>query len=172
VFSTHDQTATKRKVRIVKPRTISRAGAVSLILAGGVALLFIIIRLLIRSEEPVRPYVRTLTDYELEWKCEQGHVFRAAGQVEPKSCWTCSRQAFPVTRFTCPTHGEEEVLVKFKVGDDGAPRPSEYRLWGAKDWHPASEGVPCPRCRKPMDRVPLESLIPEKKREPRREERP
>jgi hypothetical protein len=164
--------AQRRKVRIVKHRTISRAGIISLTVTGGVAILIIFTRQMVRTEEPIRPLERTLTDYELEWKCEQGHTFRAAGQVDPKVCWTCGQPSFPVAKFGCAAHGQYDVLVRFTVAEDGVPKPAEYRLWGTKEWTPAAEGVHCPRCRKPMDRVPAESLIPEKKREPRREERP
>ena len=162
----------KRKVRIVKPRIFSRAGAVSLAMAGGAALLIIITRLLVRTEEVVRPYERTVVDYQFEWKCEQGHSFSASGQIEPRPCWTCSQPAYPVTKFTCSTHGTFDVSVRFAKVEDGSIKPVEYRPLGTKDWVPVAEGALCPRCKRVMERVNPEPLVPPKKREPRREERP
>jgi len=156
----------RRTVRIVKPRSGSRAGAISLAAVIGAAVLFLIVRYSLRSEETVQPFVRTFSDLEVDWKCEAGHTFRAAGQVEPRRCWTCNAAAFPVRRAACPVHGETEIWVRFSVDADGTPRPSSYRTVGG-EWTDAATPPICPKCKRDMQPVredPLAKLKSKKLR--------
>ena len=125
---------------------------ISLAVAVGAVLLFLGIRHSLRSEEPVPPHVRTFFDVELEWKCEAGHSFRAAGQVEPRRCWTCNRPAYPARGAVCPVHGETDVWVKFTLGTDGTPRPASYRTVGG-EWTNADSPPQCPKCKREMTPV-------------------
>ena len=127
--------------------------------AGSAALLLIIFRVLVRTDDRPKPFERTITDVELVWRCDTGHEFHAAGQVEARACWTCGRSAYPVTRYECPVHGEFEVSVKFKQSQAGVAEPSELRL-APRDWVPADKPLECPRCRRAMTRVPTDSRLP------------
>lgn len=156
----------RRTVRIVQPRTGSRAGIILLAIVGSAAVLFFIIRYAVRSEEPVQPLVRTLSDLELDWKCEAGHGFRAAGQVEPRRCWTCTAPAFAVRKFTCPVHGETDAWVKFSLESDGVPRPLAYRAIGG-EWSDAGSPPSCPKCKREMQPVREDPLAKLKSKKPR-----
>lgn len=145
-------------VRIVKPRTVSRAALVSL-LAITIAALFLpaMWHVSRREREDESPVFRTLTDVELKWKCEAGHTFRAAGQVGPRLCWTCDRDAYPVTQRVCPVHGSFQVVVQFADGEDGVPRMSKLRFFG-QDWVTVEDGLVCPRCSRRLAYQPPDPL--------------
>lgn len=151
-------TTHRRTVRIVGRRRPSRAATVSLIIAGMTAVgVFAVWRVWRSDEEVVQPYVRTIFDTELQWRCEAGHVFEALGQVEPKHCWKCGRLAYPITHYKCPVHGDFEAAVRFAMDHDGTVHPTELRFPGGS-WIPAEGRPPCPRCGRPMDLVSAHSL--------------
>ena len=151
----------RRTVRIVKSRTTSRASTVSLALAIGAAFFMLALWWMWRDDDVVFPPQRTLTAVEMTWKCPVGHVFRAAGQIESRACWTrnCDRPAYPVAQYACPEHGAYEAAVRFRRGENGAASVAELRLIG-RDWV-AADKVACPRCGKGLiyaSRDPLESV--------------
>jgi hypothetical protein len=135
----------RRTVRIVKPRRISNVGLISILLAVAAAILLLLTRQAFRSPEPLPPTHRTIFDVELEWKCDAGHTFKAAGQITPRKCWTCRQPAYPIGHYACPTHGTFEVAGQYEADDSGAPRLSFYRVYGGT-WTPVGEGLKCPRC--------------------------
>lgn len=140
----------RRTVRIVGSRSATRSALVSLSLAIVVALLVFSVWRVLREDDTRPTAPRTLEQLTLEWKCDQGHVFDAAGQVGPRECWICDHEAYPISRqYACPVHGAHEVAVRFTIGDHGVPRPLELRL-PELGWMPVEEGVPCPRCARPL----------------------
>ena len=153
--------ARRRTVRIIKPRTTPWA-AISLLAAAVAAMSSLAVWRLWQTEEP-QPYRRKLTDVELEWKCDAGHSFRAAGQVDPRECWKCdppALAAYPIDNYVCPRGHSYEVAVRFAQGDDGAPKVTQLRLAG-RDWTPIEEGLRCPRCKNRLVRKrrdPLEGI--------------
>lgn len=153
VPSTH-----RRTVRIVGRRRPSRTATVSLIVAGMTAAgVFGIWRVWHSGEARLEPYVRTIFDTELRWRCEAGHLFEAPGQIEPRHCWKCGGIAYPVTQYRCPTHGAFEAAVQFASDPDGTVRPAQLRFRG-DSWLPAEDHPACPRCGQPMELVPVHSL--------------
>lgn len=156
----------RRTVRIVKPRSGSRAGAITLAAIVGAGILLLLVRNALRSEETVQPFVRKFSDVDLEWKCEAGHTFPAAGQIEPRKCWTCNATAFPIRKASCPVHGETDVWVKFAADAEGTPRPSAYRAVGGEWTEPGASPI-CPKCKREMSPVrddPLAKLKSKKQR--------
>jgi len=139
---------------------------ISLAAAVGAAVLFLIVRQALRSEETVQPFVRTFSDIEVGWRCEAGHTFPGTLQVAPRNCWTCNAEAYPVRKAVCPVHGEAEVWVKFSVGADGTPRPSAYRSVGG-DWTEAGTPPICPKCKREMHLVREDPLAKLKSKKPR-----
>jgi hypothetical protein len=133
-------------VRIVGPRRISRNSAITLVLVCLAALAIPAGWRLSRSDEPLRALQRRLEEVELEWKCPLGHVFYAAGQVEPRRCWECDRESYPVTHFACAVHGPVEVLIKYRRTSEGAAEVWQLRPWSGGVWVAAADGVNCPRC--------------------------
>ncbi len=105
-------------------------------------------------------------DSELDWKCEQGHVFEAQGQIGGRPCPTCGEMAYPFTAYHCDTHGDYEVKVQFQRDEQGRARPALYRV-GHGQWSTAGEGPKCPRCEKIMSRKsqdPLEGRVKPKRK--------
>lgn len=139
----------RRTVRIVGPRTASRAATASLGLAAAAAILLLIVWRSWRTEDVVHPPPRELGGVELRWKCDRGHEFVASGQVRPRECWTCGQPTYPVFEYYCGTHGAFEVAVLFSNNASDRPVPSQWRLAGRR-WVEAKEKLLCPRCRGPL----------------------
>ena len=135
----------QRKVRIVSPRSGSRAATVSIIVAGTSAILLLVVWRSWRSEDQVRPHQRALAEWETEWKCEAGHSFFAAGQVDPRSCWTCDEPAYPLAIYRCEIDGAYQVSVMLSENGSGRAVPSRWLLAGRR-WVEAEEALRCPRC--------------------------
>lgn len=135
----------RRTVRIVKPRTLPRTATVSLAVALGAAVCLLALWHFWQREEVVPPHQRILTEWETDWKCDDGHMFHAAGQVEPRACWTCGKPAYPVASYKCPGHGAYEVTARFTLDDNGNPKVSHLRLPG-RSWVSVEGGLRCPRC--------------------------
>ncbi len=150
----------RHTVRIIKHRTLSRPAVISLAVTGGAALCVLALWRFWQHEDVVRPRQRSLIEWETDWKCDSGHTFRAAGQIEPRSCWTCGKPAYPVTHYECPVHGTYEVSARFTTGADGAPKVAFLRLRGGP-WIAVEEGLRCPQCSSPLQYVgndPLRAL--------------
>jgi len=139
----------RRTVRILKPKSASRTARLSLVTAVGVAIVTLALWRVWRHEDDVAPPGRRLIDVELTWRCEAGHTFQAAGQLLPRQCWICDRQAFPLIVMYCPTHGAFDVLVRFAPGTDNVPEVAQLKLVGYR-WVDAAEGLTCPRCREKL----------------------
>lgn len=142
----------RRKVRIVGQRRPSRAAAISLLAAAGVALLVPVLWRLGRSEEVARPQQRRLAETELQWRCEVGHTFHAAGHAfnadgitKPKACWTCERPAFPAHSLYCPVHDAYDVSVMLERDASGRVLPARWRLPG-KPWVDFASDLHCRLC--------------------------
>ncbi len=150
----------KPSVRIAGRRSIPRATVLSLALATIAALSFPAVWRLLQSKDELRAPQRQLAEVEMEWKCSQGHTFRAAGQIGPRPCWHCDREAYPVTLYACPVHGSTEVLVRFMLGEDGSASVQAIRLQN-QPWATPEQGLTCPRCSRKLSYVgndPLEAV--------------
>lgn len=155
-----------RKVRIVKKRIPSRVAGLSLAAVAVTGVVALIAWRWWRAEEPVTQAAPLFEDVELDWKCEQGHVFPAQAQVGGRPCPVCGEMAYPFTIYNCPTHGDSEVKVQFDRDSQGRPRPVLYRV-GHGQWTPAGEGPKCPRCDVIMTRKlqdPLEGRVKPKRK--------
>lgn len=162
-----------RKVRIVKKRIPSRAAGLSLAAVAATAVFALVAWRWWRADEPVIQAPTLFEDLELDWKCEQGHVFVAQGQVGGRPCpeavagrGTCGEMAYPFTFYTCPTHADYEVKVQFQRDEQGQPRVALYRV-GHGQWTPAGDGPKCPRCELIMTRKlqdPLEGRVKPKRK--------
>lgn len=146
-----------RVVRILQPKSATKAARISLILAGAVALTVFVAFRLWQSEAVPNPVQRSLMDIVLEWRCEVGHTFLAQGQLDRQSCPECGRLSYPLARFHCTEHGEVEVAANFTAHEAGPPELSQLRVQG-KEWISAHEDLPCPRCGKPLVRAPRDPL--------------
>lgn len=156
-----------RTVRIVGSRSASRSALVSVVLAVVVALLVFSLWRVLLADAPSPQTSRSLEQLTLEWKCDQGHVFEAPGQIGPRGCWICDHEAYPISRqFACPEHGAHEVAVRFTIGDNDVPKPSELRLQG-RAWMSVEEGVPCLRCTRPLEYLGRDLLSHRKDRSKR-----
>jgi len=135
----------RRTVRIVKSRRLSRPALISLLVAAGAVVATLALWRFWQHGDVVPPTQRTLGEWETEWKCDGGHSFRAAGQIEPRSCWTCGKPAYSVAFYRCPTHGTYEVSARFKADDGGRPKIAYLRLRGGR-WVAVEDGLRCPQC--------------------------
>ncbi len=107
----------------------------------------------------MRPPQRKLTEWETEWKCEAGHSFFAAGQVEPRSCWTCGEAAYPLAIYRCEIDGAYEVSVRLSKNPAGRAVPTRWRLAG-RGWVETEKALRCPRCGRRLlySKDPLEAF--------------
>jgi hypothetical protein len=135
----------RRTVRIVKSRTLSRPALISLVVACAAVVATLALWRFWQPKDIVPPAQRTLGEWETDWKCDSGHSFHAAGQTEPRSCWTCGKPAYPVAYYHCPTHGTYETNARFKADDEGRPKVAYLRLRGGS-WVSVEQGLRCPRC--------------------------
>jgi hypothetical protein len=109
-----------------------------------------------RTEEVQLPRQRDLQDVQLQWRCANGHVFDAPGQMDPYPCPQCGAPAEAIDIYVCPQHGQIEVQVRFEPDPDtGKPVAATIRV-GKGLWVPVGDGVRCPRCREPMRRQGLD----------------
>jgi hypothetical protein len=107
----------------------------------------------LRGEPQPTPPQRGLSDVTLDWVCEKNgtHRFRARGRVEPRVCDICGGTCYIALRYSCPEHGEFDVLTKFTrvVPADGEPASSvrervhAYRHQG-RQWEEYKGHVDCP----------------------------
>ncbi len=132
---------------------------ISLGLACAAAVLLPVIWSVSRSDPLPPPRPPTLPDTELDWRCERGHVFLAAGQVGRRLCSMCDQLASPMTYYACPvqTHGPFRVEVEFTPDDDLGTRVARLRLIG-RQWFSVEEGVRCPQCDRLLIYEPSKSL--------------
>lgn len=149
----------RHTVRIVRRRVPPKAAWISLLLAAIVAGGVYGFWRLWRSEPPLQFATRRLTEFELDWRCEGGHRFRALGQIDPKQCSTCQKTSYPVADFACPQHGVFEVSGKFARNKDGPERMTHYRLPG-RSWVSADDPLPCPKCGQELVRAWPDPLAP------------
>lgn len=101
---------------------------------------------------------RTIADFTLRWRCDQGHVFHAPGQLGSRPCTSCGQSAVPTDRYACPEHGAFDVLLEFSAYDDPQrPHAKRYRLPNGS-WQKIADGVRCPRCGAVMTRFSADPL--------------
>lgn len=148
--------ASRRKVRIVKRRRLSRGAIVTFVLGAAAALAFPlywqISRPVASVETTDEPAAR-----DSAWKCEGGHAFQADFRIGPMPCPRCNRSAYPRAVYTCPVHGGFEVAAEFSRRADGRAVVARLRLIGRR-WVSEKE-LECPRCDRPLaykGRDPLE----------------
>lgn len=148
--------ASRRRVRIVKRRRISRGALVTFILGAAAAVSFPLLWYVRRPPVPIES-VREPVAPECEWKCNGGHTFRAPFRMDSSVCSRCDRRAFPVGWYTCGVHGSFEVAAQFIRREDGRVVVSRLRMTGRK-WVTEDE-LACPHCDRPLlykGRDPLE----------------
>ena len=132
----------------------------SLVLAASAALLLFVIWRIWHTEEPVLRAERTLSDVELDYKCERRHKFRAFGRAEPRVCPVCGQPAYPWVTYACEIHGTFEVMARLETDRTGVTKVSHLRLPG-RDWLPVERTLRCPRCNGILERLtddPLDTL--------------
>lgn len=158
--SNPERTVRRRNtVRILNKRRISREAALSLWLAAGAGAVVFGVWWFSASAEPIaRPLERTLTDTELDWRCEDGHTFVAAGQPGERLCLQCDQAAFPVSDYSCPVHGPFRASVQFSEVSGRTARIDRLRLTG-RDWVSAETGLHCPRCGRPLEHLRRDPVI-------------
>lgn len=149
----------RRTVRIVERRRISRAGAISLIVAASAALVVIAVWRFWQAGEVTHAYIRTIEEQVLDWRCERGHTFRDPGREEPRSCPTCGKPAYPVRELLCPTHGTFTVYYRYTKNAQGRIVPSEARV-GDGEWVFIKDGIHCPKCGKELVKTLEDPLDP------------
>ena len=110
------------------------------------------------TEETARPMERSLTDTELDWRCENGHIFVAVGQSGERLCLYCDQPAFPVSEYSCPVHGPFQATVHFAENSDDTMRIDQLRLTG-REWVSAEVGLHCPRCGRRLEHQVRDPLI-------------
>jgi len=147
----------RRTVRIVEKRTIPRAAYVSLAAAAASAALLFALWRALKSDDLEIPLARSIEDVQLEWRCEDGHIFTAPGAATPIPCPTCGKDAYPIAQFQCPVHGQFDVFFRFEKGPDGRLVPTEVKAVGGK-WEPFTEHPRCPKCHRPMIRESVDPL--------------
>lgn len=142
----------RRTVRIVQPRSSYRPATISFLVVGSAAIILLLVWRFWQGEAIEPAYQRRLSEIRLDWRCDAGHEFRAAGQVGTHPCTKCEAPAYPVDTYECKVHGPRKVAVKLKLHADGLPHPSEFRVVGER-WEPAEGGAHCPRCGRMLSRV-------------------
>lgn len=148
----------RRAVRILEKRRIPREAIISLCLAAIAATAVLgFWWFSATNEQAARPRSRTFGESELLWRCENGHVFHASGQLGGRLCLTCDALAYPQTQYWCPVHGPFQVTVQFGEDADGVPTIVRLRLTG-RDWVDFEEGLRCPRCDRALDYRPTDPL--------------
>lgn len=130
----------------------------ALLMAAGLPVVWVLTRE--QGSEPSRG--RSLTDTTLQWRCDAGHSFPAAGQIGPRVCWECDRPAFPVATYSCPMHGPYAAYVRFAKGNDGEPYVAQVKLQGG-GWV-LQESLSCPKCGKALRYTPKDPLEAGKRR--------
>ena len=155
-----------RKVRIVKRRIPSRAAGLSLAAVAVTGVFALIAWRWWNTDDAPIIAANVIEDTELDWKCDQGHIFPAQGQVGGRACPDCGQMAYPVTTYSCASHGSYEVKVQFERDPQGRARAALYYV-GHGPWTPAGEGPKCPRCELVMTRKepdPLEGRVRPKRK--------
>ena len=147
----------KRKVRIVRKKTGTRAALASLIVASLAAAALFGVWSFVDGPEPERPYVRDFTEVQYTWSCSDGHRFRALGQVEPRLCPHCGKEAFVVDTYVCEKHGAIEVFVRFHPGCTSTNNAYDLKLPNRR-WTPAQEGISCPKCTRKLSKARKDPL--------------
>ncbi len=157
--------ARRSSVRIVKPRALPRAARISLFAAVAASCVALALWRWWRPETVESVYRRSVADVELTWRCEDGHTFTAAGQVDGRVCAMCDKPAFAITTYECKLHGPYDVSVRFAANPDGSTRLAQVRVHGG-DWFPATADLPCPKCGQPLMRKAPDALPRAKKPKP------
>jgi len=147
----------RRKVRIVRKKTGMRAALASLIVASVAAAALFGIWSLVDGPEPVRPHIRDFTEVQYTWKCSDGHHFRALGQVEPRLCSECGKEAWVVDTYVCEKHGAIEVFVRFHPGCTSTNNAYDLRLPNL-EWTPVQEPMSCPKCSRKLTKARKDPL--------------
>lgn len=138
-------------VRIVRRRLPPAAALISLSITAVAAIIAFVAWRVWREDEPLAGPERTLAGMVLTHRCEQGHrPFEAGAQIDHRTCTQCGQPAYPVTRYHCPTHGDQAVLVQFTLDELGEPAVARVRALAGGDWAAVELGVECPLCNEPM----------------------
>ncbi|MBI1825903.1 MAG: hypothetical protein HY287_16225 [Planctomycetes bacterium] len=136
-----------------------------MVATSAVSVALILVWLAFRSEPEPPPVSRTLADVELTWRCEAGHVVKAAIPNGLPRCPNCGRPMAAILSFECPKHGQLEAEAQYELDASGAPRVSRFRLDGG-DWVKAGDSLTCPKCGAVLKRTsdPLQKILNEKKK--------
>jgi len=142
-------TRPRRTVKIVKQRSVSRAAWISLALVAAAAIA-IPFMWTVSQSEPIAPATQTTFESTiLDWRCDNGHTFKAPGRTGRRACPYCDAMASPYTQYTCPIHGAKDVEIQFEETKDGHVKIAKVRLVG-RDWVPAGQQLRCPQCGRPL----------------------
>ena len=146
-------------VRILEPRVNWRGAIATLSVTATAGALLLLMLHLWRAEDTTQAYQRSLGETELDWRCANGHAFRAVGQVDPRQCSQCKQNAWPVAQFACPTHGPFEVALKYQNDEHGKAHVVGWRITG-QDWMDSLSKLVCPtsKCGKQLQRPRVDPL--------------
>jgi len=100
---------------------------------------------------------RTLSDVELTWRCEVGHVVKAAIPNGLPRCPNCGRPMVALLKFECPKDGQIDAEAQFELDESGNPVVSKFRLGGG-EWVKAGAPLTCPKCGATVKRVTDDAL--------------
>lgn len=129
---------------------------ISLAIAAGVALLALASWWSFREDVDVPVHQTALSEREFLYHCPNQHDFPAPGQVDPRPCPYCMKEAFPQVALECEEHGPFYVSFRFGIGRDGQARATHFRLRGGL-WTRVNGGPRCPQCGQPLKLDPLVS---------------
>jgi hypothetical protein len=127
----------------------------SLLLATTAALaVFVIIRAT-RPEAPADPPPDPVR--KVVYVCPRQHKNLLPLQEQPRACPDCRVSAYPQVTYRCTIHGRFSASLRFEREPGGQLKVSELRLPG-REWVKIGQGLTCPQCRLPLQRVPDDPL--------------
>lgn len=150
----------------IKRRGIPKPALVSLVATAGVAAALIVIWIMIGDEPETPAVMRNLSDVELTWRCEVGHVIKGPIPAGLPHCTNCGREAWAVIDFNCPNHGRVEVEASFEADPSGVARIARFRATRG-EWVRVGNPLLCPKCGAELKRKlddPLEKVLKAKKK--------
>ena len=86
-------------------------------------------------------------DVTFNWRCPNGHSFRAPGAYDPKPCPACGQLAYVHITYRCLDCGERDLRVLF----DPATKKVGKVQYKPDEWASALPFIRCPTCGHKMD---------------------